>query len=1190
MSIKQQEINRTGRVLKLSTMAVAVAALSGCGEDFKDCGGFWDKTFGRDGCAVAVGGETDSKNKVFGPISNAQVMVSSPLNQAQNLLPAVEKTDGNGDFVLEKTLESNLKADEFYLLSVVEGDHLDVNGDGKVDSAGVANKGSVRSLVKGSQLVSQGLNVSLLTDIAWRYSSNHLADFSNRDIETRLSDVAKIFFIDDISGDQSIDYKDLSSFDPTKPEHLKKLAFQYQFLFDDSKGGLIKAYLANDDEKIEMILDDLFGLRMSRFQGKDSRSEQVKIEVLPFGKGSYSSADGKITYASDGSVQKLHSFYDKANGYVTITANPDTDTQILDWSGCHAVSEDKTKCQVSTLSDKQVIVSFGYKEAKIVDNFLDLSRAASSFDGNSKIHVTINHGDDELVAAAQKLTNGYYITGLAEYGYLRKITGITRLSDYKYTFETEEASLEEVVQQGTAHFSKQFTGADLEGAIQQLNDTQAKQARSSLNYNTPKQAEALTPATPLPRPKMEIVSQSQGVRLIPKPDGDDQTFTIQFGPDQKNARFLNGSVETKEFEITDPDSGLKVKLKGTLNFDLKLDIGVDYSWGKLESFKAVADLDMSQKLEATFGGDFDFEKACKERLNMKDGCQVELFTMYLNEQVVPVGVVPVYFSTVVKFYIGLDGKITAKSSTDLTLKENLKGGAVYAKNTGWNYVGELDFSHEFTAPTVEAGFEVTPYIKPVPMVLFYRYMGPTIPLKGYLKIKGELFKDDITSDADIWKDNLCSGGLDITAILGFSAKIGWEFGDGNSNKLAKFLESTKVLNKAELEFFRNEVPVYEKNIGGTCKQPAQMVIKADHISDNIVFGDNTILSYPYIIENSGDESLDWTVEYVPDGILSIEDNAEKKVFSGKLDPRSSQKLTVKIDPSKIKEVGSYTNKIKFAQDDPNRSGFFIGFIKDFLSFNNQRNVNLNVSPISIPAPTQLKAELFKPTISKLSWDYSSTEKYANLTKGYRVYMSENGKDWDIYQTITDLNQRTVLIPNLLTNKTYYFAVDAYADHVQSKHQQAELFIPRIQPQGDCRAHFTGGLMADHFWDGGISEVYVEDAYSEYVGPGLYPDSTQAFPKAVATTFDGIAIDAGTKVTIYSEKDFKGTVLYEAIGPAIINNSIWRGYDIYGPPVERDWKEPLQSLYPQAVRKWSDGNMHDWSYGSLMVECGYTKSK
>ena len=44
---------RPNGLLKLSAMSLVVSALSGCGENFKDCGGFWDKTFGRDACAVS---------------------------------------------------------------------------------------------------------------------------------------------------------------------------------------------------------------------------------------------------------------------------------------------------------------------------------------------------------------------------------------------------------------------------------------------------------------------------------------------------------------------------------------------------------------------------------------------------------------------------------------------------------------------------------------------------------------------------------------------------------------------------------------------------------------------------------------------------------------------------------------------------------------------------------------------------------------------------------------------------------------------------------------------------------------------------------------------------------------------------------------------------------------------------------
>jgi hypothetical protein len=116
-------------------------------------------------------------------------------------------------------------------------------------------------------------------------------------------------------------------------------------------------------------------------------------------------------------------------------------------------------------------------------------------------------------------------------------------------------------------------------------------------------------------------------------------------------------------------------------------------------------------------------------------------------------------------------------------------------------------------------------------------------------------------------------------------------------------------------------------------------------------------------------------------------------------------------------------------------------------------------------------------------------------------------------------------------------------------------------------------------------TYVVDQYSEYVGAGRYPNNNGAFPKAVATTFDGIAIDKGTKVTIYSGNNFTGSVLYEKVGPAIINNNIWASYSQVA-SVMGVWKEPLESNFPLSVRTWSQSNMHAWSTGSLIVECGY----
>lgn len=105
---------------------------------------------------------------------------------------------------------------------------------------------------------------------------------------------------------------------------------------------------------------------------------------------------------------------------------------------------------------------------------------------------------------------------------------------------------------------------------------------------------------------------------------------------------------------------------------------------------------------------------------------------------------------------------------------------------------------------------------------------------------------------------------------------------------------------------------------------------------------------------------------------------------------------------------------------------------------------------------------------------------------------------------------------------------------------------------------------------------------DYCGPGDYPDNTASFPNAAATSFDGIAVDIGVRLVIYSGTNFTGSVLLDVTGPVIINNSIWG--DSFDPGyLSRTWTPTsLNTLFPPSVRSLSASNMHDWSYGSCKI--------
>ncbi|HAS40226.1 MAG TPA: hypothetical protein DCS93_07095 [Microscillaceae bacterium] len=141
-----------------------------------------------------------------------------------------------------------------------------------------------------------------------------------------------------------------------------------------------------------------------------------------------------------------------------------------------------------------------------------------------------------------------------------------------------------------------------------------------------------------------------------------------------------------------------------------------------------------------------------------------------------------------------------------------------------------------------------------------------------------------------------------------------------------------------------------------------------------------------------------------------------------------------------------------------------------------------------------------------------------------------------------------------------------------------------EPQVNCRAFFTGGLAGGNIEEAGISQIFNIDDASEYVGKGDYPNNKTAFPKAVARSFDGIAIDKNTRVIIYSQPNFQGEILLDKTGPAVINNVIWKNDSRYNKVMNQTFPPALQAIFPPSVREWSSSDMHKWSYGSVKIIC------
>ncbi len=179
-----------------------------------------------------------------------------------------------------------------------------------------------------------------------------------------------------------------------------------------------------------------------------------------------------------------------------------------------------------------------------------------------------------------------------------------------------------------------------------------------------------------------------------------------------------------------------------------------------------------------------------------------------------------------------------------------------------------------------------------------------------------------------------------------------------------------------------------------------------------------------------------------------------------------------------------------------------------------------------------------------------------------------------------------------TEKTYIIKIKEPKKSFFSrfKNQQIDSEIIKTQeikekpPCEGCRAFITDLVVGDQYVENHISEIYKIDAYSDYVGEGKYNNCKTAFPNAAEGTFDGLAVDKGTRIIIYSKPNFEGKKLLDIVGPAIINNNTWKKDKRYNIYMKKKFVEPYQTMFPPKVRKWSKTNMHSWTTGSIIVIC------
>lgn len=133
-----------------------------------------------------------------------------------------------------------------------------------------------------------------------------------------------------------------------------------------------------------------------------------------------------------------------------------------------------------------------------------------------------------------------------------------------------------------------------------------------------------------------------------------------------------------------------------------------------------------------------------------------------------------------------------------------------------------------------------------------------------------------------------------------------------------------------------------------------------------------------------------------------------------------------------------------------------------------------------------------------------------------------------------------------------------------------------------KVHFSGLLISDTRQDDLSSGAFSKDPYSDFVKPGKYNFISNSLIYSNYQTLDGIAVPENMRLVIYSEPNFKGTILLDIIGPAIINNGSKKSNADALDIQSREFTAPLQAHFPQSVRTWSVNDMKSWINGSMEI--------
>ena len=269
------------------------------------------------------------------------------------------------------------------------------------------------------------------------------------------------------------------------------------------------------------------------------------------------------------------------------------------------------------------------------------------------------------------------VSDAATYGFLRKVVSVSSQNG-QVIIETESATLEDAIQQGAIHISKQLTPADIQ--------------------------------TVTARPGVMLVNDA-GLNL------DDSFFfeinnVVLYDDDGNHSTTydqlkVNGSLE----------------LAPGFHFDAFIQ---DWTVEELEfvfTAEEIAELEFQVEVDV---------------VNLE--VSYELARLHLGTITFLIGPVPVVFLIEMPIYLRGDGEVSVGITTSVTQQAKLSGGLRY-DGANWSPIASLDNGFGFEPPMLSAGANFKGYIDPPLMLMLYGIAGPFAAANPYLKVEADIFSE-----------------------------------------------------------------------------------------------------------------------------------------------------------------------------------------------------------------------------------------------------------------------------------------------------------------------------------------------------------------------------------------------------------------------------------------------------------------